>query len=98
MDGKHEIEEDMLPIRKERGKDCTEKFKAYADIDPRITGWRKFTRGNFSFKHQERIAGIEYFIDKLITTGTKVEDIYACVENVMNMREAVPEDKWNKMK
>ena len=90
MDGKQEIEENMLPTRIYRGKARKDQFEAYADPDPRMVGWRKFKKGNFSFNRKDRHAGIEYFVEQLINSGTSFEEIYAIVENVENMREAGP--------
>ena len=82
MDGKHEVEEKMLPTRNDRGKECKTKFEAYTDLDPRIKGWRKFKKDNFAFNRSERIAGVEYFVEKLFIASMKPQEIYDCVDNV----------------
>ena len=84
----------MLPTRIYRGKAHNDQFEAYTDPDPRMVGWRKFKKGNFSFNRKDRHAGIEYFVEQLINSGTSFKEIYAIVENVENMREADPDNEW----
>ena len=91
MDGKHEVPEESLPIRSNRGKKVELDTDKRPETDPRIVGWRKLKKDNFTCLRKDRHAGIEYLIEQLVNNGTSFKEIYDIVENIENMREADPD-------
>ena len=91
MNGLLEIPQESLPKRENRGKVVELYIDKLKHEDPRIIGWRKLKKDNFTCLRKDRHAGLEYLLEQLVNSGTSFKEIYDIVENIENMREADPD-------